>query len=65
MSELSAAAAAALGVPEAIVLRSAAARAADTGMSVDEVLSAWAGGELVAAPAPSPRATPKERRRRR
>ncbi|HSK07103.1 MAG TPA: c-type cytochrome [Acidimicrobiia bacterium] len=44
MSELSAAAAAALGVPEAIVERSAAARAAETGMSVDEVLSVWAGG---------------------
>jgi mono/diheme cytochrome c family protein len=44
MSELSAAAAAALGVPEPIVERSAAARAAETGMSVDEVLSVWAGG---------------------
>jgi Cytochrome C oxidase, cbb3-type, subunit III len=48
MSELSAAAAAALGVPESIVQRSAAARAAETGMSVDEVLSAWAGGGPVA-----------------
>ena len=44
MSELSAAAAAALGIPEAIVQRSAAARAAETGMTVDEVLTAWAGG---------------------
>jgi hypothetical protein len=44
MSELSAAAAAALGVPEPIVERSAAARAAETGMSVEEVLSVWAGG---------------------
>jgi cytochrome c553 len=52
MSELSAAAAAALGVPEAIVERSAAARAAETGMGVDEVLSAWAGGDAVAAPSP-------------
>jgi Cytochrome C oxidase, cbb3-type, subunit III len=49
MSELSAAAAAALGIPEAIVQRSAAARAAETGMTVDEVLSAWAGGGSVAA----------------
>jgi hypothetical protein len=65
MSELSAAAADALGVPEAIVERSAAARAAETGMSVDEVLSAWAGGgdlsvataETVAAP-PSAGETP-------
>lgn len=53
MSELSAAAAAALGVPEAIVQRSAAARATETGMTVDEVLSAWAGGGAVAASAPA------------
>lgn len=45
MSELSAAAAEALGIPEAIVLRSAAARATETGMTVDDVLQAWAGGE--------------------
>ena len=53
MSELSAAAAAALGVPEAIVQRSAAARATETGMTVDEVLSAWAGGGAVAGPTPA------------
>ncbi len=47
MSDLSAAAAA-LGIPEAIVSRSAAARAAETGMTVDEVLAAWAGGGSVA-----------------
>jgi hypothetical protein len=61
MSELSAAAAAALGIPEAIVNRSAAARATETGMSVDEVLTAWAGGATVAAPegsAPSPAEEP-------
>lgn len=52
MSDLSAAAAAALGVPEAIVMRSAAARAAETGMTVDEVLGAWAGGDSVGAPPP-------------
>jgi cytochrome c oxidase cbb3-type subunit II len=55
MSELSAAAAAALGIPEAIVSRSAAARAEETGMTVDEVLAAWAGGGDIpppAAPAP-------------
>jgi len=51
MSELSAAAAAALGVPEPIVERSAAARAAETGMSVDEVLSVWAGGGELSVPA--------------
>ena len=50
MSDLSAAAAAALGIPEAIVMRSAAARAAETGMSLDDVLSAWAGGGSVGVP---------------
>lgn len=44
MNENLAAAAAALGAPEAIVLRSAEARAKATGMSIDEVLAAWAGG---------------------
>jgi cytochrome c oxidase cbb3-type subunit II len=56
MSELSAAAAAALGIPEAIVQRSAAARAEETGMTVDDVLTAWAGGGDIpppAAPAPA------------
>jgi len=43
MSDL-AAAAVALGVPEAIVRRSAEARAKITGATVDEVLTAWAGG---------------------
>lgn len=49
MSDLSAAAAEALGIPEAIVMRSAAARATETGMTVDEVLQAWAGGEAAQA----------------
>jgi hypothetical protein len=40
-------------VPEAIVQRSAAARAAETGMTVDEVLAAWAGGGSVAGSAPT------------
>jgi cytochrome c oxidase cbb3-type subunit II len=53
MSELSAAAAAALGIPEAIVSRSAAARAEETGMTVDEVLAAWAGGGDIPSPAAS------------
>ncbi len=52
MSDLSAAAAAALGIPEAIVMRSAAARAAETEMSVDEVLAAWAGGGSIEGSAP-------------
>lgn len=58
MSELSAAAAAALGIPEAIVERSAAARATETGMTVDEVLAVWAGGGDIPAAAAPP--TPEE-----
>lgn len=53
MSDLSVAAAAALGIPEAIVMRSAAARATETGMTVDEVLTAWAEGGSIDAPVPS------------
>ena len=48
MSELLTAAATALGTPEAIVQRSAEARATASGTSVDEVLEAWAGGAAVA-----------------
>ncbi len=51
MSDI-ATAAAALGIPEDLVQRSAAARAAETGASVDEILAAWAGGDVVAAAAP-------------
>ena len=54
-----AAAAAAMGLPEVLVERSAEARAAETGASVDEILAAWAGGETVAASAtPEPAAEP-------
>ena len=57
-------AAAALGIPEALVARSAAARAEETGMSVDEILAAWAGGGSVpppsSTPAPEPEDTPAE-----
>ncbi|MCZ6519355.1 MAG: cytochrome c [Actinobacteria bacterium] len=53
MSEIIAAAAAALGIPEDLVRRSAEARAAETGASVDDVLAAWAGGDVVAATAPA------------
>lgn len=55
MSELLEQAAAALGIPEPLVQRSAAARAAETGADVDEILAAWAGGE-----APAPAAAPAE-----
>lgn len=51
MSDLLAAAAAALGTPEALVKRSAEARASASGMTVDEVLAAWAGGGAAPAPA--------------
>lgn len=54
MSDQLSAAAAALGIPESLVQRSAAARAAETGSSTDEIIAAWAGGE--AAPAPAPQA---------
>ena len=57
MSDL-AAAAAALGLPEALVQRSAEARAAETGASVDDILSQWAGG--AAAPAPAPAEVPAQ-----
>ena len=53
MSELLAQAAAALNAPEAIVKRSAEARARAGGVSADEVLAAWAGGGSVATAAPA------------
>lgn len=53
MSDQLAAAAQAMGVPEQLVERSARARAEATGQSYEEVLTAWAGGEAVAA-APEP-----------
>ena len=52
------AAAQALGLPESLVQRSAEARAAETGQSVDDILAAWAGGEAVAAAEPAEE-TPK------
>lgn len=55
MSDLLAAAAAKLGAPEALVRRSAEARAKAAGSTVDDVLAAWAGGEAApAAAAPIP-----------
>jgi hypothetical protein len=64
VSDLLSAAAGALNVPEALIKRSAAARATANGTSVDEVLAAWAGGApvtAVAAPlaAPTPTAEPE------
>jgi hypothetical protein len=58
MSDLSAAAEA-LGIPESIVQRSAAARAAETGTTVDEVLAAWAGrGSVAGSPPAAAEASP-------
>lgn len=53
-------AAEAMGIPEELVERSAEARAAESGTSVDEILAAWAGGETVesSAPAEEPKAEP-------
>jgi mono/diheme cytochrome c family protein len=49
MAENLSAAASALGLPEALVERSAAARAAEIGASVDDVLNEWAGGEAASS----------------
>lgn len=55
------AAAQAMGLPETLVQRSAEARAAETGGSVDDILAAWAGGETVeAAPAAEPEPEPEQ-----
>jgi hypothetical protein len=61
MSDL-AAAAAKLGVSEAILKRSAEARANATGVSVEELLTAWAGGAAPPAAAPASQATSPEPR---
>lgn len=52
-------AAAAMGLPESLVQRSAEARAAESGQSVDDILAAWAGGEAPPAAA-EPAASPEE-----
>ena len=49
-----------LNAPVDLVQRSAEARAAASGVSVDEVLSSWAGGESVAASAPKEEAPIEE-----
>lgn len=65
MSNLSAAAAA-LNVPESVAKRSAEARSKATGIPVEDILAAWAGGgEVAATPVasaqqPSPAAVPAE-----
>lgn len=54
------AAAAALEVPEALVRRSAEARAKADNLSVDELVAAWAGGGSAPPSAPPPSAPPVE-----
>lgn len=60
MSDLLAAAAAALGAPEHLVERAAQARADADGTSYEAVLAAWGGGVSLPAPtaAPPPETTP-------
>ncbi len=53
MSDLLAAAAAALGAPEHLIERAAHARAEADGSTYDEVLSAWGGGAPLPAPVPA------------
>ncbi|MEX1134504.1 MAG: hypothetical protein WED83_06650 [Acidimicrobiia bacterium] len=53
MSDLLPAVAAALNAPESLIRRSAAARAAANGTTIDDVLAAWAGGAPVAVSTPA------------
>lgn len=59
VSALKEAAAQALGIPVALVERSAAARAAESDSDVDTILSAWAGGESAPAAPPTTSAEPE------
>lgn len=54
MSDLLSAAAEAMGVPEPLAERSARARAAASGQSYEDILTAWAGGQTVATPTEAP-----------
>ena len=49
MSDLLDAATAALGTPKELVQRSAAARAAESGATIDDILASWGGGAPVTA----------------
>jgi MFS family permease len=59
VTDLLEAASAALGTPRDLVQRSAAARAAASGVPVEEILAAWAGGAPAPAPAAPPAAAPE------
>jgi len=61
MSDYLSTAAEALGVPQSLVQRSAQARAATAGASVEDILAAWAGGSgAPVAPATPPASTAEE-----
>lgn len=60
MSETLAAAAAAMGIPESLVERSAEARAGVSGASVDDLLTQWSGGAAAPTPAAAPAAVAAE-----
>lgn len=59
MSDLLASVSAALSTPESLIERSAAARAAANGTTVDEVLAAWSGGAPAVSATPVETATPE------
>ena len=52
------AAGAVMGIPPELVQRSAAARAAVDGVSVDDILAAWSGGQAAPAPERTPEPEP-------
>jgi len=58
VSDLLPTVAAALNTPESLIRRSAAARAAANGTTIDDVLAAWAGGAPVATSTPPPSPEP-------
>ncbi len=60
MSELVNKVAEILNAPVDLVQRSAEARAQASGISVDEVLNSWAGGESIATSAPKEEAPVEE-----
>ncbi len=59
MSEYLAAAAAKMGMPESLVMRSAEAKAKAGGVTVEDLLREWAGGEAASAGKPEPGPEPK------
>ncbi len=60
MSDVLDAASAAMGIPGPLVIRAAAARASESGVSAEEILTAWAGGAPAPAAAPAAPASAAE-----